>query len=62
MGMGSFDLHELILCVSEGFLSELLCSHIVGRGSFDLCGQTLYVSERFLSFLGMSKSADILTA
>ena len=34
----SFDLHGLILCVSEGVLSELLCIHIVGMDTFDLHG------------------------
>ena len=41
VGMGTFDLHELILCVSEGFLSELPCIHIVGIETFDLYGLTL---------------------
>ena len=30
MGIGTSDLHELILCVSEGLLSELLCVDILG--------------------------------
>ena len=34
--METFGLHGLILCVSEGFLYELLCIHIVGIGTFDL--------------------------
>ena len=46
--MGTFDLHGLILCVSEGHLSELLCVHIVGMGSFDLHGLILCVSEDIL--------------
>ena len=34
----TLDLHGLILCVSEGFLSQLLCMHIVGMETFHLCG------------------------
>ena len=49
MGIGAFDLHELILCVFEGVLSRLLCIHNVGMRSFDLHGQILCVSEDFLS-------------
>ena len=30
VGMGTFGLHGLILCVSEDFLSQLLCIHNVG--------------------------------
>ena len=40
-----FDFHALILCVSEGFLSELLCTHIVDMGTFDLHELILYVFE-----------------
>ena len=47
----TFDLHELILCVSEGLLSELLCVHNVGIETFDLHGLILCVSEGFLSEL-----------
>ena len=47
--METFDLHGLILCVSEGFLSLLLCIHIVDIGTFDLHGQILCVSEGYLS-------------
>ena len=43
--------HELILCGSEGFLSELLCIHIVGMETFGLHGLTLCVSEGLLSEL-----------
>ena len=43
--MGTFGLHELILCVSEGVLSELLCIHIVGIGTFGLHELILCVSE-----------------
>ena len=39
----------LILYVSEGFLTELLCIHNVGIGSFDLYGLILYGSEGVLS-------------
>ena len=49
VGMGTFDLHEPIECVSEGFLSELLCAHIVGIGTFDHHGLILCVSEGVLS-------------
>ena len=42
--MGTFGLHGLILCVSEGYLSQLLCIHIVGMGTFDLRGLILCVS------------------
>ena len=38
VGMETFDLHELILCVSEVQLGKLLCSHTVDRGTFDLHG------------------------
>ena len=34
--METFGLHGLILCVSEGVISELLCIHIVGIETFDL--------------------------
>merc|ERR1711884_758069 len=34
--MGTSDLHGLILCESEGVLSELLCIHIVDIETFDL--------------------------
>ena len=40
----TFDLHGQILCVSEGFLSELLCVHNVGIETFDLHGLILCVS------------------
>ena len=38
VSMETFGLHGLILCVSEGLLSELLCIHIVGMGTFGLHG------------------------
>ena len=43
------DLRGLILYVSEGFLSVLLCVHIVGMGTFGLYELILCVSEGFLS-------------
>ena len=46
--METFDLHELILCVSEGVFSVLLCIHIVDIGAFDLHGLILCVSEGVL--------------
>ena len=49
VGIGTFDLHELILCVSAGVFSELICVDNVGIGTFGLHGQILYVSEGFLS-------------
>ena len=49
VGMGTFGLHELILCVSEGLLSELLCVHIVGIGTFGLHGPILHVSGDCIS-------------
>ena len=48
VGMGLFDLHGLLLCVTEGFLSKLLCIHIVGIGTFDLHELILCVSEGLL--------------
>ena len=48
MGMGTVDLHALILCVSEGILSQKLCVHIVDMGTFDLHALILCVSEGFL--------------
>ena len=44
VGMGSFDLHGLILCESEGVLSELLCVHNVDIEAFDLHGLIQCVS------------------
>ena len=41
MCMESFDLHGLILCVSEGLLSELLCIDNVGIETVDLDGLPL---------------------
>ena len=47
--MGTFDLHGLSLCVSEGVSFELLCIHNVGIGTFDLHVLILCASEDFLS-------------
>ena len=47
--METFDLHELILYASGGFLSQLLCIHTVGMEAFDLHGLILCVSEGPLS-------------
>ena len=49
MDIGTFDLHALILCVSAGVLSELLCIHNEGMRTFDLHGLILCVSEGVLS-------------
>ena len=38
VSMRTFDLHGLILYVSEDVFSELLCIHNVGMGSFDFHG------------------------
>ena len=43
--MGTFGLDGLTLCVSEGFLFELLCIYIVGMETFDVYVLTLCVSE-----------------
>ena len=47
--METFDLHGLILCVSEGVLSQLICVHNEGMETFYLHGLILCVSEGFLS-------------
>ena len=39
-----FNLHGLILCVSEDVLSEMLCACKVGMGTFDLHELTADVS------------------
>ena len=49
VGMETFDLHGLILCDSEGVLSQLLCIHSVDMETFGLHGLILCVSEGFLS-------------
>ena len=49
--METFDLHGLILCVSEGFLSVLLCIDNVGMGTFGLHGLILCVSGGVVSEL-----------
>ena len=48
VGMGTFVLHGLILCVSEGEVSDLLGIHNVNMGTFVLHGRILYVSEGLL--------------
>ena len=60
--MGTFGLHELILCVSEGVPSELLCIHIVGMGTFGLHELILCVAEGFLSELLCIHIVDIGTS
>ena len=40
VGIGTFGLHELILCGSEVPLYNLLCIHNVGIGTFYLHGLT----------------------
>ena len=49
MCMEIADLHELILCVSEGVLSVLLYNHIEGMETFGPHVQNLYVSEGYVS-------------
>ena len=50
--LGTFHLHALILCVSEGvLLSDLLCIQFVGKETFVLFGLILCVAEGFLSKL-----------
>ena len=49
--LGTFDFYALILCVSEGVLSELLCIHIVDIGTFDLHGLIICVAEGYISEL-----------
>ena len=51
VGMGTFDLHELILCVFAGFLSQLLCIHIVDMETSGLHGLILCVVGDVLSEL-----------
>ena len=49
--METFDLHGLILCVSEDFLAELLCVHNGGTEKFYLHELILYVPEDYFSLL-----------
>ena len=51
VGMGLFDLHGLLLCVTEGFLSKLLCNHNVNIVIFGLHGRILYESQDYFSEL-----------
>ena len=46
--------------MSEGFLSELLCVHNVGKGTFDLHELILYVSEPLILLLLCSHIANIV--
>ena len=49
VSMETFDPHGLILHVSEGFFSMLLCVHNVGIETFVLHGLILHVSEGYYS-------------
>ena len=50
VGIETFYLHGLILCVSEGLkVSKLLCIHNEGMGTFGLRGLFLCVFEGVLS-------------
>ena len=57
--MGTFYLHGLTLCVSEGLLFDLQCIHIVGIETFVHHGLILYVSEDFLPELFQIHIVDI---
>ena len=57
--MRTFDLDELILCVSEDVLSQLLCIHNVGMGSSGPYESILCVSEGFLYELLCNHIANI---
>ena len=59
MGIGTFDLHELTLCVSEGVLSKLLCIHIVGIETLNLHELIVDVFEDVLPLLLYSHIANI---
>ena len=49
VGIGTFDLHGQILCVSGGVLSVLLCNHNVCKKTFGPHELILCVSEGLLS-------------
>ena len=49
--METFDLYELILCVSEGLRCKWMRIHNVGMEKFDLHELILCVSEGLLSVL-----------
>ena len=49
VGMGTFDLHVLISCASEGFLSQKIWIHILCKETLPLHGVILCVSEVLLS-------------
>ena len=57
--METSGLHGLILCVSEGYFSELICVDNMGIGTFGLRGQILYVSEDYLSDLNCVHNVGI---
>ena len=59
--MGTFDLHALILCVSEGYVCELICIYIVGMGTSDLHELVLCVFEGYFSELLCVRNVDIET-
>ena len=44
VGMGTFGLHELILCVYEDLLLLIICVHNEGMGTFGLHGLILCAS------------------
>ena len=57
--MKTFDLHGLILCDSEGVLSEMLCIHTVDKETFVLHGLIVDVSEDYLCLWLCSRIVDI---
>ena len=58
--MGSFYLHELILCESEDVLCPLLCIHNEDMETFVLHELILYVSEDLILFLLCIHIANIV--
>ena len=62
-GIGTSDLHELILCESEDDVYLLLCSNrIVDMETFDLHGLILCVSEGEVSDLLCIDIVDMETS
>ena len=61
MGIGTFGPHGLILCVPEGYLSELLCVYNVDIETFDLHGLILYVSVDYLFLMLCMHTVNIDT-
>ena len=57
----TFDLHELIVCVSEDGIAEWLCSHTVDTETLALHELTVCVSEDVLSYWLYSHTEDIET-